>query len=233
VATISLVAANVAVYLAVTAQSGAALDGAGLYDSAIYRQLVLVPGRVAQQGEWLRLVGSGFLHLGLLHLAMNMLALWVLGRDVELFLGRWRFLALYGASLLGGSASVLWFSAYNTATAGASGAIFGLMGAEAVLLLRLRRNPNGALAVIGINLLFSVAVPGISLTAHLGGLAAGLAGAIALVYAPQWLRARSAAAASRIGWLGLGIVAAVTVALIILRANEIATQYAGHGIVFA
>ena len=96
-----------------------------------------MPGAVAD-GEWWRLLTGGFLHFGPIHLLFNMMALWVIGRDVEPALGRGRFLAVYLVSLLGGSTAVMLLSAPNALVAGASGAVFGLMGALAVLLRRLR-----------------------------------------------------------------------------------------------
>ncbi len=78
-------------------------------------------------------IGSGFLHIGPLHLAVNMFALWIVGRDVERVLGRSRYLAVYATALLGGSAGVMALGRLNEVTAGASGAIFGLFGALAVV----------------------------------------------------------------------------------------------------
>src|SRR5205085_458467 len=88
-----MIAINVLFYVVTVAQSGNLMDvtsGSALFDAG-----ALVPGYVAQ-GEWWRLVLSGFLHFGLLHIALNMVALWMLGAQLELALGRWRFLAVYG-----------------------------------------------------------------------------------------------------------------------------------------
>ena len=85
-------------------------------------------------GEWWRVLTSGFLHIGPIHLLFNMMALWVLGRDLETVLGRGRFLALYLVSLLGGAAAVMLFYAPDEPVAGASGAVFGLMGGLVVVL---------------------------------------------------------------------------------------------------
>ena len=92
-----------------------------------------MPGQV-RDGEWWRLLTAGFLHIGPIHLLFNMLALWVLGRDMEAVLGHGRFLAVYLISLLGGSAAVMLFYAPSSEVAGASGAVFGLMGGLAVVL---------------------------------------------------------------------------------------------------
>lgn len=136
-------------------------------------------------GEWWRLIGSGFLHIGPIHLAMNMLALWVIGRDLEAVLGKLRFIAVYGLSLLGGSTAVYLFEDLGRSTAGASGAVFGLMGALAIVLFRLKLNPAPALGVIGINVVITFTVPGISWLGHFGGLIVGAALTAALVYAPR------------------------------------------------
>ncbi len=124
-------------------------------------------------GQWWRVVTGAFLHIGPLHIALNMLALWVLGRDLELVLGRGRFLALYGLSLLGGSAAVLLFSPPAGAVAGASGAIFGLFSGLLMVLLRLRRPVGQVVAVIVLNLVLSFSIPGISIAGHIGGLVTG------------------------------------------------------------
>jgi membrane associated rhomboid family serine protease len=139
-------------------------------------------------GQWWRLLTAGFLHLGLIHLLVNMVSLWIIGRDVERALGAWRFLAVYLVSLLGGSVAIQLFS--ENGGAGASGAIYGVMGALTVLFLRTRMNPAPALGMIAINLVISVSIPGISLVAHLGGLALGVAVTAGMVYPPAPLRNR-------------------------------------------
>lgn len=131
-------------------------------------------------GELWRLVTAMFLHIGILHLAFNMWALWLFGPLFERLAGSGRFLALYGASgLLGGAATAV-LESPPTVAAGASGAIFGLLGAFLVLGWRLRRSPQGqawlrnALLLIGINIALGISVPSIGLLAHLGGLAGGI-----------------------------------------------------------
>ena len=124
-------------------------------------------------GEWWRLVTAGFLHIGPLHIAFNMYALWVLGRDLEIVLGRARFLALYLISLLGGSAAVVLFANPEQYVAGASGAVFGLMSGLLLVLLRLKRPYGQVVAVIVLNLVISQVVPGISIAGHVGGLVVG------------------------------------------------------------
>ncbi|MBT8226411.1 MAG: rhomboid family intramembrane serine protease [Dactylosporangium sp.] len=134
-------------------------------------------------GEYYRLFTSMFLHYGIMHLLMNMWALWVLGRPLEATLGRARFLALYLLSGLGGSVAVYLFSNPHAPTAGASGAIFGLFAALFVVLRRLRRSASGILPVLLLNLVITFTVPGISIAGHLGGMAVGALVAVGLAYA--------------------------------------------------
>lgn len=125
-------------------------------------------------GEWWRLITGGFLHGSLLHLGMNMLLLWILGRSIEATLGPTRFALLYTAGLTGGSFGAL-LLAPTTVTVGASGAVFGLLGAMTVQMYARGINPLdtqvGGLLVI--NLVLSFLVPNISIGGHLGGLVAG------------------------------------------------------------
>jgi membrane associated rhomboid family serine protease len=135
-------------------------------------------------GEYYRLITAMFLHYGVIHLLMNMWALWVLGRSLEAALGPARFLALYLIAGLGGSVSAYVFSAPNTPTAGASTAIFGLFAGLFILMRRLGRDTSAVIPVLVINLVFTFAVPGISIAGHLGGLVVGAAMSLILAYAP-------------------------------------------------
>jgi membrane associated rhomboid family serine protease len=175
----TLIVLNTAVYLwtAIQAHSVQYNDYAPLFQA-----WELIAG---QPGQWWRLVTSGFLHFGPLHLAVNMWSLWVIGKDFERVLGRPRFIGVYAVSLLSGSAAAFWLSAAGSAVAGASGAIFGIMGGLTVLLRRLRLSLRPALIMIVINLVFSVTVPGISLAAHVGGLLTGAALTAILLYGPS------------------------------------------------
>ena len=132
-------------------------------------------GAAVSEGEWYRLVSSGFLHAGLLHIAFNMFALWIVGRVLEPGIGTPRFLALYFASLLAGSFGALAFTSAFAPSLGASGAIFGLFGATAVIARG--RGMNELASQIGflivINLVFTFSVPNISIGAHVGGLIGG------------------------------------------------------------
>lgn len=131
-------------------------------------------------GEWWRLVTGAFLHGGIMHIFFNMYALWLFGPQIERQAGSASFAALYGASLLWGSALFLIMVPSGTAI-GASGAIFGLFGAWIGASYRIRHTPAGRrlfrqLAVLlGINLLLPFIISGVAWQAHVGGLIAGLA----------------------------------------------------------
>lgn len=157
-------------------------------DSYLFNLLGLWPPHVAA-GAWWQLVTSGFLHYGPIHIAMNMIALWLIGRDLELLLGRVRFTAVYFLSLFGGGVSVFLFGNSDGQVAGASGAVFGLMGGVLVAAVRFKLNPSSVIGLIVINLALSVAIPGISLLGHLGGLLVGALTTAGFVYAPARHRA--------------------------------------------
>lgn len=173
-----LIVVNVAVFVLTVATAGSLMAN---YASPWFDAGALVPALVAH-GELWRIVTSGFLHIGPLHLAFNMFALWVVGREVEMVLGRARFVAVYAVSLLGGSAAVMLLSGPLSPTAGASGAVFGLMGALFVLLRRLRLPAGQVIGVIAINVFISFTIQGVSWQGHLGGLVFGAALTAALVY---------------------------------------------------
>jgi membrane associated rhomboid family serine protease len=198
-----LIAVNVGVFAWTVVTSGSLNRNA---TAPLFDEWAMVPGAVAD-GEWWRLVTGGFLHFGPIHLLFNMMALWVIGRDVESALGRGRFLAVYFVSLLGGSAAVMLLTSPNANVAGASGAVFGLMGALAVLLRRLRVPLGQVGGLIAVNLVITFLLPGISVAGHLGGLLTGAIATAALVYAPQ--ERRTVVQAGAIVGLGVLLLAAV------------------------
>lgn len=136
-------------------------------------------------GDWYRLATSAFLHYSIMHLLFNMWALYVVGPPLEAALGRLRFGVLYAMSALGGSVLVYLFAPLNAATAGASGAVFGLFGATLVVGRRLNLDVRWVVALIVINLVITFAIPGISWPGHLGGLVCGALIALAYAYAPR------------------------------------------------
>lgn len=195
----ALVALMVLVYLAELAQGGDVNSGIG---SSIYQNGALYGPYVAQ-GDWWRLVTSAFLHYGPIHLGMNMLALWWFGPALESFLGRFRFLLLYVVSGLAGSAGALLLTPLSP-TVGASGAIFGILGAALVLERQGTYVFGGSvLGLIVINLAFTFFVPGISKGGHIGGMIGGGLGILALSRL-----GRGHAAYGRVGLVGVaGLVA--------------------------
>jgi membrane associated rhomboid family serine protease len=147
------------------------------------------PAHGVAAGEWYRLFTAMFVHYGLLHLLLNMYALWILGRDLERVLGPLRFTVLYLLAGLGGNVAAYVFTGPNAATAGASTAVFGLMGAIFVILRRLKLSVAPILPVIVINVIFTFTIPNISMAGHLGGLAVGAIVAAIMAYAPRERRA--------------------------------------------
>ena len=137
-------------------------------------QIVLMPANV-NHAPW-TLITSGFAHdwSSPLHLAVNMYSLYIFGQAVEPLLGRARYLALYGIALFAGAAGVLWLGAPTGQTVGASGAIFGLMGAYAIFLRTLGQPSGQMMGLIAFNLLFGFISTGISWEGHLGGLVCGV-----------------------------------------------------------
>lgn len=129
---------------------------------------------VTEGNEWYRLITSGFLHYGLIHLAFNMYILFILGNQLEPALGRIKFASIYFASMLGGAAGALLLEP-NGLTAGASGAVFGLLGAATVSMWHRGINPfsTGIGRLLLMNLAFTFLWPNISIGGHLGGVLAG------------------------------------------------------------
>lgn len=138
---------------------------------------------LASQGQSWRLLTSMFVHIGLLHLAMNMYALFYIGRYLEPILGKVRFLAAYvTAGLLSGLASLWWYQDHGIVSAGASGAIFGMFGVFLALLTtrliseRVRMALlKSTVAYVGYNIVFGITRSGVDNAAHIGGLLGGVA----------------------------------------------------------
>jgi membrane associated rhomboid family serine protease len=162
-------------------------------------------------GAWWQVVTSLFSHVEVWHIGFNMLALYFLGPILENVLGRARFLAVYLVSGIAGSAAVMLLSSPHGQTLGASGAIFGLMGALAVVALKVRGQLQTILMWIGLNLVFTFTMGGISWQGHVGGLVGGALIGTAMVYAPRQRRAL-------VQWAATGVVLAVSVTLIVFRA---------------
>jgi membrane associated rhomboid family serine protease len=200
-----LIGINVAVALGSFLSGGG--RATGLAGDAIFRDGELSRATIHDGDLW-RLVTSGFIHAGLTHLLFNMLSLWVLGSLVEPVVGRVRFLLIYFASLLIGSFGAL-VAEPHLPTVGASGAIFGLLGAAIVVLRSRGINPmeSGLVFWLGFNLLFTFTVSGISIGGHIGGLVGGTLAAIVLYEVAPRLRLPLWGSAALVG-----VVAAAAVA---------------------
>ncbi|MEV5006129.1 rhomboid family intramembrane serine protease [Streptomyces sp. NPDC093064] len=177
-----LIGINIAVFIAVSA------------DSSLLGDLVLIgawppapftPTSGVVDGEWYRLVTSMFTHQEIWHIGFNMLSLWWLGGPLEAALGRLRYLSLYFVSGLAGGALTYLLASPSQATLGASGAIFGLFGATAVLMRRLNYDMRPIIVLLVINLIFTFSWSGIAWQAHIGGLVAGVVVGYAMVHAPR------------------------------------------------
>lgn len=139
------------------------------------------PVGIAVNDEWYRLVTAAFLHGSWLHIAFNMLVLFTVGPTLERVLGHLRFIVLYLFAAVGGAVASYAFSDLRTVSVGASGAIFGLMGALVVAGRRLRYDITQVLVLLGINVVIGFISPGVDWRAHLGGLVTGAVVAAILV----------------------------------------------------
>ncbi len=221
--TMALIAANVAVFVLIVVtgwRSSRLVDlfallpvTAGTLDAS--GMPILVRG-VADGAVW-QLLTAMFTHVELWHIGFNMLALYILGPQLEALLGRWRFLALYLLSGLAGSLTVYWLSATNSQTVGASGAIFGLMAALLIVAVRVRGDVQSLMTLVAINVVITVIGAGyISWQGHLGGFVGGLALAGVLVYSPR---------RNRTLWQVAGVItiAALLMAAYVVRTLMLAT----------
>ncbi|GFH36538.1 rhomboid family intramembrane serine protease [Streptomyces pacificus] len=208
-----LLALNAAVFLAVLASPALAAQLI-LIGRAFDPQLQELVG--VAYGEWYRLLTSVFLHQQIWHIAFNMLGLWWLGGPLEAALGRVRYLALYLLSGLAGSALVYLLAAPNQGVLGASGAVWGLLGATAVLLRRLDYDLRPVIALLALNLLFTFTMPGISWESHVGGLVGGTVIAFGMVHAPRERRTLVQAGVC-------ALILLVSVVAIVLRTQSLPT----------
>jgi membrane associated rhomboid family serine protease len=208
--TYSLIALNLAVFAWVAFEDPDSLTSNSLTRGQA--DLVLFKPLLAQ-GEWYRLVTAGFVHFGIIHIALNMWLLFQLGQLLEPAIGRIRFALLYFAALLAGSAGALIMQP-NDFHGGASGAVFGLMGAAFVGLRHRGVNPlsTGLGTVLVLNLIFTFTIPGISIGGHIGGIIGGaVAGWVVLAPnykgIPQW-----ATYAAPIVVMAISVIVSVVVA---------------------
>ncbi|WP_288792646.1 rhomboid family intramembrane serine protease [uncultured Corynebacterium sp.] len=144
-----------------------------VWGSSLAENMVLFGPFIDAPSATFRTLLAGFLHVDISHVAVNMITLALLGPQLERRLGTGPYALLYTAGVLGSSASVLEWN-YDVPTAGASGALYMLMGVLLALSMRQKVNVRAPLALVGANLAYSVLSPGISLWGHLGGLVVGL-----------------------------------------------------------
>jgi membrane associated rhomboid family serine protease len=232
-----LIGVNLAVWVAVVATGGTssrlvsylALWARGSCESAINSNIYFpgvteaqcvggdvrwVPGVV--DGAYWQLITSTFLHVELWHVASNMLALFFLGPQVEAVLGRARFLAVYAVSGLTGSMVAYWFTSTDGYSLGASGAIYGLFGAIALLTIKVGGDLRPIAVLLGINVFITFAIPNISWQAHLGGLAGGAVVTAVILYAPRGARRAT------VQWSAIGGITALVVLAVVARSAALA-----------
>lgn len=227
----TLIGINAAVWVAVLLTGGAF--------GAVYNLLALLPQGMCPVGDRILLVGptacaasgsdwvagvatgapwqiltSGFVHSAVWHIGFNMLVLWMLGPAIEQVLGRSRYLAVYFVALLGGSAGVMLFSSGYSSTAGASGAIYGLIGALLLIAIKHKGDVRGILFWLGLNIVLSFTWAGISWQGHIGGLIGGAAATAIIIYLPRERRS--------LQWPLIGLMTAAIVAVIVVRALQLA-----------
>jgi membrane associated rhomboid family serine protease len=206
VLTYALIAINVVAFIGELA-GGASAGGGSLGTSRLFADGALRASDVAN-GDYWRLITAGFLHASVFHIFFNMFALWILGQMLEPAIGSVRFGLIYFVSLLAGSFGALVVTP-DALTVGASGAIFGLMGAAVVVLRNRGINPmeSGLGLWIGLNLLLTFTLSNISIGGHIGGLIGGTLAALVLFEGPDVLRLSPQVA--NVLCAGLGVVAVV------------------------
>jgi len=209
--TFALIAANLVGFFAIRSGGGRVLDALALLPQSSTRGFQEVEG--VSGGAYWQVLTSAFSHYDVLHLGFNMLALYFLGPMLEQVLGRLRFLAVYFVSAFTASAAVMLLSNPNSQTLGASGSIFGLMGALVVVAFKVKADLRQILFWLGLNLVFTFYNTGsISWQGHLGGLLGGALTAAIIVYAPRKRR-------EVIQWTGIVLV--LVVALVVIAAQAV------------
>ncbi|MEU6677081.1 rhomboid family intramembrane serine protease [Streptomyces sp. NPDC046853] len=206
-----LVAINVLVFIAIQVNDRLVGDLALIGEWPPYPY---APTEGVAEGQWYRLVTSMFAHQEIWHIAFNMLGLWWLGGPLEAALGRTRYLALYLLSGLAGSALTYVLVGASDASLGASGAIFGLLGATAVLMRRLNYDMRPVIALLALNMLFTFTWSGIAWQAHVGGLIAGVVIAYGMVHAPRERRAL-------VQWGTCAVVLILVLATVVIRTAQL------------
>lgn len=194
-----------------------ATDGTGFYPTnevgCVGTDVQWVDG--AATGAWWQVITSAFTHSEIIHIAFNMFALWILGPQLERLLGRTRFLALYLVSAIAASAVVVLFSGPYVSTVGASGAIFGMLGAFLLVARKHGGDVRQILILLGANVLITVVGRSyISWQGHFGGFIGGLAVTAALIHLPKEQR-------KRWQWPLVALVALISLAAVVFRSMQL------------
>jgi membrane associated rhomboid family serine protease len=213
--TITLVALNVIAYVYTGTRPGASLENPTSPRSpgALFYKWQLQPYAVHHFDRYYELITAAFLHVSLLHIVSNMIALIVVGPALERLLGWWRFGALYVLSGLGGSAAIYAFGSQIGSTVGASGAIFGMFGACLPLVRRLGLDRQWLIGIIVLNFVLTFSISGISKLGHIGGFVTGVLCGLAIGGPPSVGRRLP----TRTQAVGLGGVLAAIVVVVWLR----------------
>ena len=206
-----LIGINLAVFIAIQADKSL-LEQVVLYGA--WPPKPFAPTTGVAGGEWYRFVTSMFAHQEYWHIGFNMLSLWWIGGPLEAALGRARYLTVYFVSGLAGGALTYLLASPAQPSLGASGAIFGLFGATAVLMRRLNYDMRPVIALLVINLIFTFGFSNISWQAHIGGLVAGVVTGYAMVHAPRERRAL-------VQYGTCALVLLVSVALVLVRTVQL------------
>lgn len=196
-----LIAANLVVFVVTVLQARGLsnLHATGLGGSMI----LWGPMAAGTDFGFLRVITAAFLHLDVAHVAMNMFLLLLIGREIEQFVGPRLYGVVYLAGALGSSAAVLWMDP-AVPTAGASGAIYGLLAVLVGVIARRGGDLRAPLALVGVNVVYSLIIPGISLWGHLGGLVAGLLVVWPATGRALWLRWAGALAVVALSVVAIG-----------------------------
>ena len=211
VVTQALMAINGIVFLT-EVSSGTQLTGTGLGGTVLAKGVLFGPA-ISVQHQYYRLLTAGFIHLSLQHILFNMLFLYFVGRDLELAIGRVNFVAVYFASLLAGSFGALLFQPLIP-EAGASGALFGLLGAL-IVIARDRGIPiwsSGLGITLVLNIVFSLTVSNVSIAAHIGGFFGGVICGAAIIELGEKRGRPQAALAACVLVAAVSVAAAIAVA---------------------
>ena len=209
-----LIALNVLIFF-VEVATGTALGGVGSrgFGTLYYDGFIAGPFLVHGQHEYYRLLTYGFLHDGLLHILFNMVFLYFVGPPLEQAIGKLNFLAVYLVSLLAGAFGALLLTPLDP-TVGASGALFGLLGA--LIIVAHYRGisiwQSGLGPTLLINVVFSLTITGISIGGHLGGLCGGLICGVLYMELVDRRRLESAFLIGCVIVAAVSVVAAIAVA---------------------